>query len=198
MDQDLVAYFGYGSLVNRATLRTDYVSAMPARLKGWRRLWRPRPDMPGFPAALLTVEADATAICDGLLIFERRENLAAVDQREARYDRVPVSREALDTKSDLPDDFEGYVYVAQRELPPHPQPPMILQSYLDAVMQGFLVEHGEAGLRRFVTETGEFHIPVQRDRDDPIYPRSVVLSEEERSLFDALLAEQVASSSRGD
>ena len=50
-----VAYFGYGSLVNRATLRTEIVDMVPARLSGWRRCWRHRPDMPGFPAALLTV-----------------------------------------------------------------------------------------------------------------------------------------------
>ena len=32
------AFFGYGSLVNRAT--HDYRQAVPARLKGWRRVWR--------------------------------------------------------------------------------------------------------------------------------------------------------------
>ncbi|MEK1890750.1 MAG: gamma-glutamylcyclotransferase, partial [Phyllobacterium sp.] len=54
----LVAYFGYGSLVNRQTLRTEIVDAVPARLHGWRRLWRPRPDMPGFPAALLSIRRE--------------------------------------------------------------------------------------------------------------------------------------------
>ena len=38
----IIAYFGYGSLVNRTTLRTDYVAAQPVRLNGWRRCWRPR------------------------------------------------------------------------------------------------------------------------------------------------------------
>lgn len=186
-DGRLVAYFGYGSLVNRATLRTQIVSAVPARLRGWRRLWRTRPDMPGFPAALLTVEAAEGEGCDGLLLFDRAENLAAVDAREARYRRVTIGRGAIETEAPLPQDFEAYVYVAQTDLPPHPQPTMILQSYLDAVMQGFLAEHGEAGLIRFVRETGSFDFPVLRDRAAPRYPRSVVLTDAQRSLFDDLL-----------
>ncbi|MEX0956220.1 MAG: gamma-glutamylcyclotransferase family protein [Rhizobiaceae bacterium] len=189
MRDGLVAYFGYGSLVNRATLRTEIVSAVPARLKGWRRRWRPRPDMPGFPAALLTVEADPAAGCDGLLVFDKLDNLAAVDQREARYRRVTLTRDALETNVELADDFTAYVYVAQAELPPHREPPNILQSYLDAVMQGFLTEHGEAGLRRFAAETNDFHIPVLRDRARPRYPRHVPLSAEEAGLFDRLLDE---------
>src|SRR6185312_7370829 len=71
----LVAYFGYGSLVNRATLRTDIVDIVPARLVVWRRYWRPRPDMPGFPAALLTVRREPGCYCDGVLIVDRAENL---------------------------------------------------------------------------------------------------------------------------
>ncbi|MBO6902830.1 MAG: gamma-glutamylcyclotransferase [Rhizobiaceae bacterium] len=184
----LVAYFGYGSLVNRATLRTRIVSAVPARLRGWRRLWRTRPDMPGFPAALLTVEAAEGEGCDGLLVFDRVENLAAVDLREARYRRVAIGRGAIETEAPLPADFEAYVYVAQADLPPHPRPTMILQSYLDAVMQGFHAEHGEAGLIRFVRETGSFDFPILRDRMAPHYPRSVVLTDTEQSLFDDLLS----------
>ncbi|MBO6726461.1 MAG: gamma-glutamylcyclotransferase [Rhizobiaceae bacterium] len=186
---DHVAYFGYGSLVNRATLRTQIVSAVPARLLGWRRRWRPRPDMPGFPAALLTVEAAEGEGCDGLLVFDRPENLAAVDEREARYRRVDIDRAAIETKAALPDNFKAYVYVAQEELPPHPEPAAILQSYLDAVMQGFLIEHGEKGLCRFMRETASFETPVLRDRAKPRYPRSVTLAEEEREMFDRLLAE---------
>ena len=184
---EVVAYFGYGSLVNRATLRTEIMSAVPARLKGWRRHWRPRPDMPGFPAALLTVETAVGEGCDGLLVFDRAENLAAVDAREARYRRVKIGPGALETEAALPGTFEAYVYVAQADLPPHRQPAMILQSYLDAVMQGFLIEHGEDGLRRFVHETGSFDFPILRDRAEPRYPRSVDTSETERALFDGLL-----------
>ncbi len=185
----LVAYFGYGSLVNRATHRTEIVSAVPARLRGWRRAWRPRPDMPGFPAALLTVVPEEGAVCDGLLVFDRAENLAAVDAREARYNRHHVQVDTLEfVAGDAEIDCPVYVYVADETLPPHAEPPLILRSYLDAVMQGFLVEHGEEGLRRFVAETANFDTPFHEDREAPVYPRAVVLSDAERLLFDSLLA----------
>jgi hypothetical protein len=124
-----------------------------------------------------------------LLVFDKPGNLAAVDRREARYRRITLTRDALEADTQLPDDFTAYVYVAQTELPPHREPPIILQSYLDAVMQGFLTEHGEAGLRRFVAETADFHIPVLRDRARPRYPRHVTLSVAETGLFDGLLDE---------
>lgn len=187
-DGALVAYFGYGSLVNRATHRTAIVEAMPARLAGWRRFWRARPDMPGFPAALLTVRPEADAACDGLLVVDRADNLAAVDAREARYRRVRLSSEALDLGGVLPRDCPVYVYEAVADLPLHPDPPKILRSYLDAVMQGFLVEHGEDGLRRLVAETDGFDTPIHDDRHAPVYPRAVALSAIERGLFDRILA----------
>jgi cation transport regulator ChaC len=183
----LVAYFGYGSLVCRATHRTEIVHAVPARLKGWRRYWRPRPDMPGFPAALLTVREEAGAGCDGLLVFDRAENLAAIDAREARYRRVAIEPGALELRNQWPADCPIWVYVAQEELPVHPEPPTILQSYLDAVMLGFLEEHGEEGLDRFLTETRLFDLPIHADRRAPIYPRAVPLQAELAERFDVLL-----------
>lgn len=183
----LVGYFGYGSLVNRATHRTGIVDAMPARLKGWRRQWRPRPDMPGFPAALLTVRPEPEAWTDGLLVIDHAENLASVDAREARYDRVALTSNDLECVGKVPADMPLFVYVAQAHVPPHPAPPMILRSYLDAVLQGFLAEHGEAGVRRFLAETEGFDIGVHDDREEPVYPRSVRLAETEHALFEALL-----------
>ena len=188
-DGSVIGYFGYGSLVCRATHRTEIVAAVPARLKGWRRYWRARPDMPGFPAALLTVRAEPQAICDGLLVFDRAENLAAVDAREACYRRVE-----LDPDNDLdmtgPLRFGGpvYVYVAEDEIPLHPQPPKILRSYLDAVMLGFLAEHGEEGLARFLAETDCFDVGLHDDAASPIYPRAVALDLFQRSVLDKHLA----------
>lgn len=186
-DGALIAYFGYGSLVNRATHRTTIVDAMPARLAGWRRFWRPRPDMPGFPAALLTVRREAGAACDGLLVVDKAENLAAVDAREARYRRVRLSPAALAPRGILPRDCPLYVYEAVPDLPLHREPPKILRSYLDAVMQGFFVEHGEDGLRRLIAETEGFDTPIHDDRHEPVYPRAIALSAAERDLFDRLL-----------
>lgn len=186
----LVAYFGYGSLVCRATHRTEIVHAVPARLKGWRRLWRPRPDMPGFPAALLTVREESGAGCDGLLVFDRAENLAAIDAREARYRRVPVDANSLELEANLLADCPIWVYVAEEHLPVHREPPTILQSYLDAVMLGFLQEHGDEGLDRFLAETHLFDLPIHIDRQAPIYPRAVPLGPELAGRFDALLAKR--------
>ena len=189
-DGALVAYFGYGSLVNRATLRTDIVDILPARLLGWRRIWRPRPDMPGFPAALLTVRREAGVVCDGVLIVDCAENLAAVDAREARYRRVRLEPREVDIAPALEGGIPAYVYEADPDLPPHREPPLILQSYLDAVMQGFLSVHGEEGLRRFLAETAGFaETPIRPDREAPAYPRAVTLSDAERTLFDALYGE---------
>lgn len=183
----LIAYFGYGSLVCRATHRTQIVDAVPARLSGWRRHWRPRPDMPGFPAALLSVREQAGAACDGLLVFDREEHLPAIDRREARYRRVAIPRASLEVgRDDLP-ECPIYLYVAQEDVPAHPEPPLILRSYLDAVMQGFLIEHGEQGVRRFVLETDGFEIGFHEDRHEPAYPRAVRIGETEIALFETAL-----------
>jgi hypothetical protein len=96
------------------------------------------PGHAGFPAALLTVREEEGAGCDGLLVFDRAENLAAIDAREARYRRVAIEPGALELRNQWPADCPIWVYVAQEELPVHPEPPTILQSYLDAVMLGFL------------------------------------------------------------
>lgn len=189
-DEALVAYFGYGSLVNRATHRTRIVDALPARLKGWRRIWRPRPDMPGFPAALLSVRREAGVVCDGLLVIDRLSNLPAVDAREMHYGRVALTEAELELPNDRPRPAcPVYVYEAKAEIPAHREPPRILRSYLEAVMQGFLAEHGETGLRRFLAETGGFDLPLHDDRAAPVYPRAVELTETQRRLFARLLAE---------
>ncbi|RST81792.1 gamma-glutamylcyclotransferase [Aquibium carbonis] len=185
---EIVAYFGYGSLVNRATHRTAILHAVPARLTGWRRTWRPRPDMPGFPAALLSIRPEPRAACDGLIVFDRAENLAAVDAREARYQRLTLDIGSVETDLPLPGGLPLHVYVAQTDVPPHPEPPKILRSYLDAVLQGFLAEHGEAGVRRFLEDTEGFGTPIHDDRDRPVYPRAVELSGREQALFETLLA----------
>ena len=183
----IVAYFGYGSLVCRATHRTEIVAAVPARLKGWRRLWRPRPDMPGFPAALLSVRPQHGAACDGLLVFDRAENLASVDAREACYRRVALSSGDLVVNGPAAFDCPLYLYVAEEDVPPHPEPPAILRSYLEAVLLGFLREHGEGGVSRFIAETEGFGTGLHDDSHAPIYPRAVALEAAERDLVEDLL-----------
>jgi hypothetical protein len=205
----LVAYFGYGSLVNRATLRTGIVAAHRARLKGWRRSWRSRPDggpspsqtaAAGVTPSFLTAGRAADAAIDGLLIVDYAHNLAAVDAREFHYHRRRIRLEDLDLAEPsgvagngeregqgLGSEIALYVYEGRTDLPHAPAPAPILRSYLDAVMQGFLREFGEAGLHRFVAETDAFHTPIHEDREAPLYPRAVTLSADEADLFETAL-----------
>lgn len=202
---DLVGYFGYGSLVNRATLATGVVAAFPARLRGWRRTWRPRPDMgptpgvtrpDGLTPSLLTAHRAEDAAIDGLLVIDLAINLPAIDAREFRYHRrditlaeltFDVGRTERDTGLRLDPGTRLHVYEARTEHPETAGPAPILRSYLDAVMQGFLNEFGEGGVHRFVAETDAFHTPIHEDRQQPLYPRAVTLSPGEMALFDAVL-----------
>lgn len=184
-----IAYFGYGSLVNRLTHDAPAIEAIPARLNGYARKWRPRPDMPGFPAALLTVFENVGSYVDGLLVVDHAHALPAIDAREARYFRKPLTVTNFEIGDGKSFDGKIYVYQAIEHLPPHRDPPLILRSYLDTVMQGFAAEHGLEGLRRFLKETGAFDIGVHDDRNDPVYPRAVSISSDEAFLFDQLLEE---------
>jgi len=199
----LVGYFGYGSLVNRATLTTGHVAAHRARLKGWRRTWRPRPQMPaladmgaavslpdGATPALLTAHRAESAAIDGLLVIDFAVNLPGIDAREFRYHRRDISLADLefsDPGHGLGAEIALHVYEARIEHPATEGPAPILRSYLDAVMQGFLREFGADGLHRFVSETDAFHAPIHEDRAEPLYPRAVSLSPAEVELFDVVL-----------
>lgn len=187
----LIAYFGYGSLVNRATLRTDFVGAQPVRLRGWRRCWRPRhsgdPLRGGQSTSLLSVRQVEDSVIDGLLVYDRVENLPSVDQRESTYDRVAVPLERLDMAgAELP-DCPVYVYEAQTNAADHDPHHPILQSYLDAVLQGFLREFGRTGVHHFMETTDGFERHIHADRHDPVYPRAVRLARKEQDFIDVLL-----------
>lgn len=187
--KELVGYFGYGSLVNRDTLRTAYVGAVRAELRGWRREWGLQSALSLRKTCGLTVSPDPAGAIQGLLVIDTLENLPQVDARENHYDRVALAAADLDCE-EAPGIEAIYVYSAKpahrgRGNPDHP----ILQSYLDAVLQGYAREFGEAGLRRFVAETVGWEQPILADREQPIYPRAVTLSEAERALFDALVSQ---------
>ncbi|WP_136656855.1 gamma-glutamylcyclotransferase family protein [Nitratireductor sp. XY-223] len=190
----LVAYFGYGSLVNRTTLRTDYVSAQRVRLSGWRRCWRPR--MKGDPirskrrTSLLSARRVEGSAIEGLLVFDRLQNLPAVDERERTYDRIEVPSDALEVLDGGPPDCPVYVYEARTNRAEHDPHHPILQSYLDAVLQGFLREFGKAGVHSFLNTTDGFERSVHADRHDPVYPRAVDLLEHERHFIDGVLEER--------
>ena len=188
--EPIVGYFGYGSLVNEDTLRTKYIASIPATLLNWQRMW----DIPigknfdDLDISLLTSRPVEKSITTGVIVFDRASNLPQVDERETNYDRHKLNLDGLNSPVDLsniPCDF--YVYEAQKNPAlPDPRPP-ILQSYLDAVLQGFLRIYGNKGVEDFVNDTANFHTPILQDRDTPKYPRSVQLKPEERDLIDYIL-----------
>ncbi|MEL7097261.1 MAG: gamma-glutamylcyclotransferase family protein [Pseudomonadota bacterium] len=171
-------FFGYGSLVNRAT--HDYPQAQTAVLPGWRRQWvrsRHRADV-----VFLTAMPDPGARIDGLIAAVPGADWEALDAREAGYRRHltpqmqpgPVSVYAVDPEDMVPQGNHK-----------------ILLSYLDVVVQGFLREFGTDGAERFFDTTTGWDIPVHNDRAAPIYPRAQTLTAEETRLVDTLLAAQV-------
>jgi len=96
---------------------------------------------------------------------------------------------AVRLRLDRPDaalpDMPVYVYSARA--PARPETVHhILQSYLDAVLQGYLHQYGEEGARGFVLSTDWQDTPVVRDRTEPLYSRHVMLAPEERALIDTV------------
>lgn len=177
---DLIAYFGYGSLVNRASLQTDFIAMFPATLKGWRRHWQPRPadaepilSPDGHDISLLSIHRDASSQIDGMLVIDRLCNLPMVDQRECAYERVGLGLSDfvnLDNGLEPFGDVPIHVYQApdRRGLGKSGK---ILRSYLDVVLAGFEDEFGKSGVDRFTDTTDGFECGILEDRDNPLYPR---------------------------
>lgn len=185
MTDQLVGYFGFGSLVNTSTLRTDYIETIPVALKGWRRHWQGRPAVDDPEIALLSIHRHENAQLHGLIVVDSLENLDAVDEREQGYQRVQLSHDDFVVEGrTLPANL--YVYVANTANEPDAQPPL-LQSYLDAVMQGYLNEYGSNGLTHFIETTIGFDRPIIKDRNQPQYPRAIELDESSAELFDNTL-----------
>ncbi len=185
---ETVAYFGYGSLVNLSTLRTPYIAAFPATLRGWERVWLSRPSVPGSFApvdglAFLSARKNAGIEIDGVVIVDRTDSLEAVDQREALYRRHRIQLTDITIHRDEPFYMPLFMYVADTP-PPAGHDSRILRSYLDAVFQGYLTHFGEGGLQRFMDTTANFDLSICEDRAEPVYPRPVKTSKTERALFE--------------
>lgn len=174
-------FFGYGSLVNRDT--HTFKDAHPARLKGWRRMWRPTHLR---EVGFLSVVADENSWVDGLIAPVPDADWHALDLREASYERIaaahmvehPLPHAPQIAVYSVPDDHsraaqEGY---------------HLLLSYIDVVVQGYLREYGPEGAQHFFETTDGWDAPVLDDRDDPRYPRACRLSRDETDVVDAALA----------
>jgi len=176
-----IAYFGYGSLVNLGSLRTPYISAHRATLKGWKRSWMSQRNMPDM--ALLSVIKAQDAEIDGLLIIDHTESLPDLDKREAQYSRVALDNNNLILHESQTTVDSKFLYVADQL--PSTSEKKIARSYLDVVMQGYLQQFGEDGLQRFMETTVNFDIHIIEDRDQPLYPRATQLTEQEKIIFAA-------------
>lgn len=187
----VVAYFGYGSLVNKHTLRTRFLGIRRARVEGWRRLWLPRTE--NEDSAVLSVERAEGHAIEGVVVYDHADHLPAVDEREAGYDRRIVDLTRLRIENPPVGDVPIHIYEALRGTPNAEETrAAILQSYLDAVMQGFRMLYGDEGARRFVTETEGFETDILCDRLSPRYPRPVALEQGEAAFFDGLVMQRGA------
>ncbi len=206
MSASTIAYFGYGSLVNLQSLRTPYISAHKATVKGWKRTWLSRPYEPGsFAAAeglaFLSVTPAVDAEIDGMMITDHASSLPSLDKRESLYSRFMLDNASIafhdltnDQKSD-PKNSQNqqqtaehsnksnkhFLYVADNH--PADKNSRILRSYLDVVMQGYHKHFGIAGLEKFFATTLNFDLGIKEDRDTPLYPRAVELTPEEKEIF---------------
>ncbi|WP_299727325.1 gamma-glutamylcyclotransferase family protein [uncultured Tateyamaria sp.] len=173
-------FFGYGSLVNRAT--HDYPQAQIATLHGWRRIWV-RTAL--RDVVFLSIHPVAGHSIDGLIASVPNADWAALDQRESGYARIDATDQVA--------HGAPASSIAAYQVPPDHQRKggdhRILLSYLDVVVQGFVREFGEAGAASFFETTDGWDTPVFDDRAAPLYPRAQDLTAEERALTDVLLAQ---------
>ncbi|MTJ04877.1 MAG: gamma-glutamylcyclotransferase [Sediminimonas qiaohouensis] len=176
-------FFGYGSLVNRAT--HNYTDAHPATARDWRRVWR---HTPVRAEAFLTVHPAPGSHIRGLMASVPGNDWQALDEREEAYDRMPA-RDQIDHPLPHRPDVALYVIPVGKHGTPSPHRPILL-SYLDVVVQGFLREYGEDGVQEFFDTTDGWDAPVLDDRADPRYPRHQTLTRAERSMVDEALADR--------
>ena len=171
-------FFGYGSLVNRAT--HAYPEAHPATVTGWRRVWR---HTSLRPVAYLSVEPDPAAEIEGLVAAVPGADWAALDVREGAYDRHLLPQGGIRHPIARPIDVQIYAVPLRHAAEPTARHPILL-SYLDVVVQGFSCEFGEAGVSRFFETTAGWEAPILNDRADPRYPRAQRLSAAETEMVD--------------
>lgn len=174
-------FFGYGSLVNRAT--HDYNNASPARITGWRRAWR---HSPVRAVSFLTAVPSPESEIDGLVAEVPNHDWIALDAREYAYERLDATA-AVSHAVRGAADIAIYAIPAGKHQRPGPDHPVLL-SYLDVVIQGYLREFGEDGVARFFATTDGWDATILDDRAAPVYSRHRATTKAERQLVDDHLA----------
>ncbi|MFY0635477.1 MAG: gamma-glutamylcyclotransferase [Vannielia sp.] len=169
-------FFGYGSLVNRATHAN--APSFPARLNGWRRVWK---STVLREVAFLSAEPCEGAVIEGLVAHVPGGDWAALDLREMAYGRHEVSALCEHGAGDV--RVEVYAVTADHAAAPDVAHPVLL-SYVDTVVQGFTDVFGEAGALGFFASTVGWPPEVVDDRAAPVYPRATQVSAAERAFVD--------------
>lgn len=179
---DTPRFFGYGSLVNRASHDGGggALRARPARLSGWLRVWR---GTRLRRAAYLSVEPHACCVIDGLLAQVPGGDWAALDRREVAYEKHDAGGQITPAQ---PGPVALYV-IPPGVLDPEREAHPVLLSYLDMVVSGFLDAFGPDGVARFFTSTAGWDGPLLDDRAAPIYPRADTATRAGRRATDAAL-----------
>jgi hypothetical protein len=174
-------FFGYGSLVNRAT--HDFSRAQPATLSGWRRAWR---HTDRRPVAFLTAIPDPATTIEGLIAHVPDNDWAELDAREWAYDRIPATHQVRHAVTH-PIEVAVYAVPEGAHVRPTEAYPILL-SYLDVVVQGYLHEYGEDGADRFFATTDGWDAPILNDRAAPRYSRHQNLDKAQTGFVDDRLA----------
>jgi hypothetical protein len=176
--------FGYGSLINRASLRHTLADAavgeiVPGRIAGWRRSWSNR--VAAARRTGLSVRPEPGACVNGVAIELLRPEFEALDRREAGYLRQRIEAQTLV-------DGELWLYtkpdaaMATAEFP-------IAVSYLDVVLSGCLALGRDFAVE-FLTGTPGL-VALMNDREAPVYPRRTPLAPAEVARIDTLLREHL-------
>jgi hypothetical protein len=170
-------FFGYGSLVNLAT--HDYPDARPARVKGWRRVWR---HTSLRPVAFLSAEPCDQTELFGVTASVPDGDWVALDAREHAYRRHVVTQQ-----TDPAEHFVSLYAVDPAHHHTEGEKGPILLSYVDVVVQGYLRVFGQEGANGFFATTHHWDIPILDDRAAPVYPRHQRLTSSETETVDEAL-----------
>jgi cation transport regulator ChaC len=165
------ALFGYGSLVNRASLeatlgrKVDGLSF--AHVKGWQRDWsvavgnlnsserfelRPSGGVPDLVLALNLSPSTKEQLHwpNGVLVEVNESEIEQLDAREAHYNRVDITDDILGTH-----DYEKvFTYIGKSDyIPSSDKPAVVPASYLRLVLEGFASVGDEAAKHFHLTTT---------------------------------------------
>jgi hypothetical protein len=164
--------FSYGSLLNDAWIKSEN-RTVPVLLKGWVRDWNHA--VPGFdfPVLSLSIRRRANTDISGLLIEVSDTEISALDERELGYRKLVVGPVSVLRNLRMPNikDRKIITYVGTENAVAEGSG-VILQTYLDYVIHGYLYHFGESGVLDFMESTDGWENEIHNDRNRPLYPRA--------------------------